>query len=712
MHARSLASIWLLIAGCGSVDTVDSQALGPNLMVGKVDVVNNCVASCLNGGMTVPFLPALPAPSVLPPCATAPAHCGFVGGADRAYVIVDYGQVPFADNVAVTPPTITMIADGAESAAPGTIEQPPPVGSRVFFTDEFTVPFQVVHDFGVRAVGGVGFQAAITSFDVELPTPMVTVSGACMPDNTCVAGVGKATFTIVAPLGLTPPTAVLTSQVNTVPQIETANVALMQVGQQLQGIGTLSVPTTNSFRSGTTDVWNVNVAIGPAVAPPITLSLKAPNLVVAMSGSVTMTGPQSGTGVDGVGSVTFTIDAPTALQTSTATVTTTLNGVPLAQSGSVAMTPKGGSLVEGTVTLPVPPSNGLRTGTTDLWTVNVAMGTVQALPIMITLSDPRATVSMSGAVAPTGSGVTGTGVGGVGTAFFTIDAPLGLAVTNATVSSILNGVPQLQVISVPLVPKGSMIEGIASLPVPQTNSFRMGATDVWEVDVVLGSMPVATLDIALSDPVISVTISGSCTSMGQCFADVGAATFTITAPGELELASTTAVLTSKVNTLPQLATANLTLQLAGGSLQGGAPLQVPASNSLRMGATDVWEVDLSIGSLPVRPVFLTMSDSPLVAVSVANCSVDAGAGCSLTAGSDATVIVTAPADTNESQAIITTSINSVPQGSAITQPFGPKQQLTRTVIVNVPVPNQPGATWIVSGQVGTLVRQADPINIM
>jgi len=159
-----------------------------------------------------------------------------------------------------------------------------------------------------------------------------------------------------------------------------------------------------------------------------------------------------------VGNAHLVIDIPGDLSQGVV-IHSQINGIEEAQPLDASVTPP-----ETTVAIPVPAAPD---GST--WTLSAHLGTAAAPSVSATIIAPLITAQLS--CAPSCSLATGNPVG------LEIDAPKGIAATQALVTTRLNGVPQLVAEPVALVPDpGGSATGLLALTVPGRGTWTIDVT--------------------------------------------------------------------------------------------------------------------------------------------------------------------------------------------------------------------------------------------
>lgn len=259
-----------LAAGCSG----ESVPARPIVSVQRFDVEKACYSTC---------------PEITPPaaelslgestCGTA-AACGFVGGLDRLRVIVDYGAIEIDENVAPPKPTVTLIEDGVESAAPSSPIEWRQSNGRIVFISSFIAPPRRVDGLAIRAKVVDGFVGMVERLSIDaLDFDFDIVQ--CSDDMQCdpiPADVGRLGVNVTAPMGTDSPTALLSSRLEGLPQLETTNVVLepAQGGKTLEGYGSLSVPAGRE-----NDLWTIEVTLSKTTKTA-NLRLGSPNIEISV----------------------------------------------------------------------------------------------------------------------------------------------------------------------------------------------------------------------------------------------------------------------------------------------------------------------------------------------------------------------------------------------------------------------------------------------
>jgi hypothetical protein len=159
-----------------------------------------------------------------------------------------------------------------------------------------------------------------------------------------------------------------------------------------------------------------------------------------------------------VGNAHLVIDVPGELSQDVV-IHSQIDGIEEAQPFEASVTPP-----ETTVAIPVPAAPDGAT-----WTLSAHLGTAAAPSVSATIIAPVITAKLS--CAPSCSLATGNPVG------LEIDAPKGIAATQALVTTRLNGVPQLVAEPVALVPDpGGSATGLLALTVPGRGTWTIDVT--------------------------------------------------------------------------------------------------------------------------------------------------------------------------------------------------------------------------------------------
>jgi hypothetical protein len=166
-----------------------------------------------------------------------------------------------------------------------------------------------------------------------------------------------------------------------------------------------------------------------------------------------------------------------------AVVTTWLNGVSQPDVTTVDLAAVGGGVRAATAYLPVPDHSGA------LWTIGARLGDF-ALPSQdVRLNTPALTLGVQNCDAPSGRCALGAGT----TAVVVVTAPLEIFAHQATITSILNGVREIDGVPVDLSEVvGPSRVGVLALKVPGA------AGDTWQLRATVGNaLPIMTAPIAV-----------------------------------------------------------------------------------------------------------------------------------------------------------------------------------------------------------------------
>lgn len=502
----------------------DPASVSPLVTVEKLDVVQNCYATCPGSNDPAAAL------KLVDHCPAPAAACGFNGGSDKLRLLVDYGAVPVPASSTVAAPTITVILDGAEQPLASPVSTPPALGERRYFSAVLYAPEKQVQHLSFRAKGAEGFSLQVDGFSVMSPIFAVSVDG-CADNNSCMrtAAVGVATFTVDVPAGFSETSATLSSLLNGVLVTETEPVKLTPKGTTtLEGRATLNVPASNMAGSGVSDFWDVTVSVG-GFQQMVHFVLSPPDIELALNGCTS--GCSSPLGE----AATLTVTAPHDINATQAVITSDVDGMPSGQFlmqtwNAMDVNTRSAQLV---LTAPAQGSH---------WTIHANVGEYPKI-LNVTLTVPTLTVAVAGCADVNAC----TLLAGVGSAVFTIDAPRQLG-QSAALSSRLNGVPQPETKMVTLTPTGAdMLEGVQTLMVPLPTSAQ---TNFWDVDVRVGTV-LQTVQLTLTLPALALTIP-ACASdggSGPCSLKQGTAiAIVVTAPHDIN--ATMASLLSFVDGAP------------------------------------------------------------------------------------------------------------------------------------------------------------------
>jgi len=197
----------------------------------------------------------------------------------------------------------------------------------------------------------------------------------------------------------------------------------------------------------------------------------------------------------------------------------------------------------------------------------------------------------------------------------------------------------------------------------------------------------AALDVSVTPGTIALPGCPQGPALCELQLQVGTQAVTVAVPSDTGLQ--TATVTTFVDDVPGT-TIQVPLVLAPGAVLSGTQfLQVPASGK-------AWTIGGSAGSVSLTPVQVSLAE-PKLGVTIENCSATA---CTLVAGTNATIAVSAPGHTQVSTASITTRTDSIDVAGAVTQALQPCANGLACATFALSVPSPPVHSWQVVAQIG------------
>jgi hypothetical protein len=294
-------------------------------------------------------------------CGAPPSDAGWRGGVDQVEVVVDYGpDVQFEATATVPPPTVAVTADGQPASVAMTPSAPIPAGGgRYYFTVDFIAPpiRSTNVRVGVSVASGFSYQVP-TTFAVSPPTPTIAVTG-CAPGDTCTAtaGVGSVEVTVTSP-GSVSQEISFRSLVNGIQQAESIPAVTTKAkGDHAEWVISFPVPITDKQPA----LWVIEADLGPETAHTDAIQLGLPTIEASLAcGSSCTLAPGAATGV--------TVVAPEGIRADHASLTATLDGVPVITGGTINLDRPGPTA--GTVAGDLPLTAPAKTGQ---WQIDVSV---------------------------------------------------------------------------------------------------------------------------------------------------------------------------------------------------------------------------------------------------------------------------------------------------------------------------------------------------
>lgn len=225
---------------------------------------------------------------------------------------------------------------------------------------------------------------------------------------------------------------------------------------------------------------------------------------------------------------------------------------------------------------------------------------------------------------------------------------------------------------------------------------------------------IASEAFSVSPPRVTLTLP-SCMNSEPCsmMANVGSAQVQISAGAAF--VPTQGRISSRLDGVERPETQPVELARVHNQLVGNASLFVPVPSLGQSGPVSIWEISATFGNLPPRTVAVRLT-RPSLSVVVRNCPVGSGGGlpppCSLKAGSSVVVDFVVPANFNEPQGTLTSSLDGIPTPLRVSGAFANSGFATATYSTTLSLPNQPGALFAVQGQAGPYIESSAPITLV
>lgn len=254
----------------------EDPAIGLRLAVQRYDPVGACWQTL--------WTELEPAIDVGPVCSAAPSSPTFVAGADRARVIVDYGdELEFTPGTTVPKPSISVSVAGQEvNVNPDTQARS---GDRAVFDSSFAIPANPVGLMSVRAKASEGLERdAGTSFQVVAPTIAARYDD-CSSDVVCerYGGVDSVVLELTAP-GSAAQAATLTWTLAGVPSSQTVTLDQPSMTESGPGVEkTIAIPVPPA-PDGT--VWALSARLGTERVDLPAVVIRAAPIVLTVDGCV------------------------------------------------------------------------------------------------------------------------------------------------------------------------------------------------------------------------------------------------------------------------------------------------------------------------------------------------------------------------------------------------------------------------------------------
>jgi hypothetical protein len=476
----------VVAAGCRGDETTSS---GPSVALQK-QTARGCYAT---------LTPAPPAKELgltdLCPATDKAPPPVLVAGIDQVRAVIDYAGVEFPGSASAPAPTVTVTIDGKASTTLASVQAERRTDGRTYFLATFVVPNVVSNNIRIDVTVNAGYDTPVATV-LSTVQPVATAATSVLtrePNATCVTRLyGPAPD---SELKLDPTCATPVPEVPKVAAaVQRVQVVIDEGAIDFPAASQIPVPTINVLVDGVDSSTPVTMSSPFRVSghiyflatfhPPALLSddmrlvitatpgagvlVDKPFQIIAPAIAVGLVECPTGSGCEQAGavgnvhtSVTIIGDVPQMVA-----FHNLIDGVPVADSVSPAMTAAASGTTTVTVPVPVPVA-----AEGSSWVIDVQIGATHAQAPHVTIRRPPLVATLSCQAPCTVAPNTSIGL--------FVSAPKDIAVRTATLNTAINGIPVLSGSSLPLGSVDNdtgLVSGSTTLPAPPT-------TGTWSIDV-------------------------------------------------------------------------------------------------------------------------------------------------------------------------------------------------------------------------------------